>query len=86
MTAEIHKRVITFLTQDPFYKEILPATLTDDYNLLDSGILDSIGILNLIVFLEASFNISIGIDELSESNFLNVNRIVKFIEFKTSAK
>jgi acyl carrier protein len=83
---EIRSRLISFLREDPFYKETLPLSFDDDYNLVDSGVLDSIGILNLIVFLESQFNISIGIDELSENNFLNICQIVKYIEFKIQQK
>lgn len=86
MSAEIHDRLVQFLTTDPFYKETMPDHLTDDYNLLDSGILDSIGILNLIVFLESAFHVSIGIDELSENNFLNIHRIVQFVESKINSR
>ncbi len=81
-SKQIRDSLISFLKDDPFYRETLPSVFSDDFNSVNAGVLDSIGILNLIVFLEAHFNISISIDELSEENFLNVEKIVKYIELK----
>lgn len=68
-----------FLENDPFYSELIKSELTPSLNLLDSGILDSFGILNLIVFLEKKYGFSIQIEELNEKNFHNIDRIAEFI-------
>ena len=77
------KEVIrSFLEEDPFYQESIDKGFSDDLPLVDTGALDSIGIFNLIVFLESRFQISIAIEDLSEFNFLTLNHIEKFIQEK----
>jgi acyl carrier protein len=58
------------LVQDP---ALLP--LANDTSLLDSGILDSLTLLRLVVFLEERFGISMGDTDLLPENFASVNTI-----------
>jgi len=56
-----------------------PGTLQDDTSFLDAGIVDSTGILELIMFLEASFEIKIQPEEMLPENFDSVNRVTQFL-------
>jgi acyl carrier protein len=47
--------------------------------LLERGIIDSQGILDLVIFLEKQFNISIDTEEIIPDNFENVSAISKLI-------
>lgn len=47
--------------------------------LLEQGIIDSQGILDLVTFLEKRFNISIKPEEIIPDNFENVNAIFKLV-------
>ncbi len=58
--------------------------LTNETSFLDSGIIDSTGILELITFLEDTYNIKIEDDELIPENLDNLNNVAKFIEQKNS--
>ena len=53
--------------------------LADDANLLDSGILDSLSLLRLVVFLEGRFGITMGDADLLPENFASVNTICAYI-------
>ncbi len=53
---------------------------------MEEGIIDSMGIMELIVFLEESYNIKIKDEELIPQNLDSINKIVKFIEVKTNNK
>ena len=86
MTGSIKDQIRKFLLEDPFYLENLPRDFSDEESLLDSGALDSIGIFNLVVFLESNFNIHIQIGELSEIHFASLSRIEKFVEAKILAQ
>ena len=62
---------------------------TDDESELDSndsflenGIIDSTGVLEIILFLEKTFGIKITDDEMVPSNLDSVTNIVNFIEQK----
>jgi acyl carrier protein len=52
--------------------------------LLESGILDSQGVLDLVSFLEKEFSISVADDELVSENFQTIDHIVAFIESRTT--
>jgi len=56
----------------------------DDDPLLDAGIIDSMGVLELITHLEESYGIKIGNDELVPENLDTISRIRAFLEKKTS--
>ena len=49
--------------------------LADDAPLVDSGILDSLSLLRLVVFLEERFGITMGDADLLAENFASVNTI-----------
>ena len=47
-------------------------------DLLDSGILDSLGVLELVTFLEEELGVLIVDDELVPENFSTVERLARF--------
>lgn len=53
-----------------------------DESLLDSGILDSASILELVSFLEGRFDFAISDEELLPENFETINAIVALVEAK----
>ena len=55
-------------------------------SLIGSGIVDSTGTLELIVFLEREFKIALDDRELVINNFESVDRIASFVEGKLAAK
>ena len=55
-------------------------SLEPDEDLLGSGIIDSMGILKLILFLEETFGIHVADEDIVPENFQNLNGIVKFVE------
>jgi acyl carrier protein len=69
-----------------FILENFPAAkkrgLSDDLPLLESGIVDSLGVLDVVGFLEQTFQIKIDDDELTPDNFANIRSLVAFVESK----
>ena len=57
-------------------------SLSDSDQLLESGIVDSLGILDLVAFLESDFKVQITDDELLPENFQTVEAIAEFVERK----
>jgi acyl carrier protein len=53
--------------------------------LLQSGIVDSLGILELVAFVENEFAITISDDELMPENFQNISMMTSFIASKAIA-
>lgn len=56
--------------------------LQDDTSFLDNNIIDSTGILELIMFLEEDFDISIKDDEVIPENLDNLRNIDLFLQRK----
>jgi methoxymalonate biosynthesis acyl carrier protein len=60
--------------------------LNDDDNLFESGIVNSLFAVQLMTFLEKSFNIEVTMDDLSMENFESVNATSSFVERKQKHK
>jgi acyl carrier protein len=60
--------------------------LDDDTSFLENGIIDSTGILELVLFLDEEFSIEIADEELIPENLDSINRIVSFLNWKTVDK
>ncbi len=84
MANNIKAKIREFLEEDPLYQESIKKGFPENLQLLDSGALDSLGILNLIIYLETQFQVSISIEELSDSNFSTLGHIENFIQNKMS--
>lgn len=63
---------------EQFYKQ--PLTETD--NLFVNGALDSMGIVNLMAYLEEHLGIMIDPDDINEENFSTIKNIVALVERK----
>ena len=56
--------------------------LQDDDNLFESGIVNSLFAIQLMTFLEKSFNIEVTMDDLSMDNFQSITATSLFVEKK----
>ena len=54
----------------------------DDASFIDNGIIDSTGILELVMHLESTYKIKIQPNELVPENLDGVNRVAHFLEKK----
>ncbi|MEO1154301.1 MAG: acyl carrier protein [Pseudomonadota bacterium] len=54
----------------------------DDENLLLSGLIDSLGVFELIAFLEKSFGLTIPLDEVVLENFTSIDTIDAYVATK----
>ena len=57
-------------------------TLSDDESFLENGIVDSTGVLELVLFIEETFGINVEDHEVIPANFDSVDRIVAYIAAK----
>ena len=54
----------------------------DDDSFLDSGFIDSTGVLELVNFLEETFGITIEDEELLPDNLDSLNKLIAFVKKK----
>jgi acyl carrier protein len=58
--------------------------IDEKVRLLESGIVDSLGMLDLVSFLEKSFSIQIADEELTPENFATIASLTDFVKRKNS--
>jgi acyl carrier protein len=61
-------------------------SLGPDEDLLDQGILDSLGVMKLVIFLEKTFGIEVADEDIVPENFQTLNTIARFVEHKRQKK
>jgi acyl carrier protein len=59
-------------------------TVGNEDSLLNKGLIDSLGVLEVVTFLEKEFGISITDEELSPENFGSVLGLSNFVQQKTN--
>jgi len=59
--------------------------LQDDSSFLESGIIDSTGVLELVSFVEETFEIEVRDEELIPENFDSVDKLARYITQKQAA-
>lgn len=59
--------------------------LTTDYPLLEAGVLDSLGIMALVEYLEAEFDIVIDEDDVVAEHFLTIAAVAALVSTKRAA-
>jgi acyl carrier protein len=82
-TTDIDQEVRTFLTESFLFGR--GEALTDDVPLL-GNVIDSTGVIELIVFLQERFTITVGDEEVTTDNLGSVKNVVAFVERKLHVK
>jgi acyl carrier protein len=59
--------------------------MADDASLLDQGVVDSTGVLELVAFLESNYGIKVADDELVPDNLDSIQSLERFVQRKTQA-
>jgi len=76
--AEITRQILQFV-----HEELLnssgPVTLQSETDLLASGVIDSLGVMRLVAFLENTFAVPIAHEDVTMENFLNASAIAALI-------
>lgn len=77
----IQQRIRAFVT-DQFLFGQEDDNLSDDDSLIENGVIDSTGVLQLIGFLEEEFKVQVGDDEVIPQNLDSINRLAEFVQTK----
>jgi acyl carrier protein len=73
----VKEQIRSFIVENFLFSE---RGLEDDEPLFDSGIIDSLGLIKLIAFIEKKFNISIDMSEIMIENFNTLNGIMETLK------
>ncbi len=78
--SPIRASVIEWLDDTYHFGEAEALIVDDDRSLLDHGVLDSLGYVNLTLFLEKRYTLKIDRRSLTRDNFDTINKIVNYIQ------
>ena len=73
-----------FVTEHYLYRHP-DVVLTDDLNLLEAGIIDSLGVIELVGEVEALFGVPVQDIDVTEENFGSVEGVARFVERQKAA-
>jgi acyl carrier protein len=80
---DVKSRIRQFVTENFYLPD--PAALDDNASLIDLGVVDSTGVLEVISFLESTFELTVREDETVPENLDSIARITAYVERKRLA-
>ena len=84
MNQEIEKPIRDFIASRLLYSKD-GFTYPDDASLLREGIIDSLGVVELVEFLQGHFGLKIEQQEVRPDNFDSVAKMAAYVRRKTGA-
>lgn len=60
--------------------------MDDEESFLEAGVVDSLGVLELVTFVEESFGITVPDDDVIPANFDSVDKLSAYIDRKKTGK
>ncbi|MGB9700951.1 MAG: acyl carrier protein [Thermodesulfobacteriota bacterium] len=79
----LKEEVLRFIRENFIFDEA--EKLHENDSLLEKGIIDSTGVLELVAFIEEKYKITVEDEELIPENLDSINRIAEFISRKLKA-
>ena len=76
----LQQQIRDFVTTNFYVPD--PKALDDATSLLDHGIIDSTGVLEVIMFIESTFGVSVEDSEMLPENLDSIERIAAFVAKK----
>lgn len=77
---EIKQRIRQFLSDNILFGD--SSHVNDDTSFLGEGIVDSTGVVELVLFVEETFGIQVDDDEIVPDNFDTIDNLAAYIEQK----
>lgn len=78
---EIEAQIRTYIARNLLFSDNGFA-YNDDDSFLQEGIIDSIGVLELVLFVEETFGVTVPDYEITPDNFDSVNKLANFVRNK----
>ena len=84
MSSEVNSKVCQFIKENFMYRDDR-VELVDTLSLLEAGLIDSTGILELVAFIETEFRIRMADTDIVPDNLDSIETIVRYVESKREA-
>ena len=82
---QVKSEIRHFITENFLYGQD-DNTLGDDVSFMESGIIDSTGVLELVAFVQNKYKIRVSDEELIPANFDSLKLLASFIEKKSASE
>lgn len=76
----IESKIREFIVKNLYYTE--GTSLTDDASFLAEGVIDSMGAMELVAFVESEFKIKVEMSEVVVKNFDSISKLANFVRRK----
>jgi len=80
MEKNIQKTFRNFIIENFLFEE--DHNLKEDTSFLENGIIDSTGVLELVMFIEETYGISVEDDEIVPENLDSISKIAEYVQRK----
>jgi acyl carrier protein len=84
MPADVTTKIRDFIRDNFLFRDDR-AELADAESLLDTGLIDSTGVLELVAFIETEFSIQMADSDIVPENLDSVETIVRYVDGKLGA-
>jgi acyl carrier protein len=82
-SQQLKAQIRTFVLANFYVAD--PAQVPDNRSLLEEGIIDSTGVLEIISFVESTFGIAVEDEEMIPANLDSIDGIARFVQRKQAA-
>ncbi len=81
---QIEDKIREFIVKNLYYAADNP--IRDDDSFLETGVVDSMGVMELVAFVQAEFGIEVTQQEIVVENFDSIHKLADFVRSKLPAK
>ena len=82
---EIQKALHNYIINERFAGRA-PEKFDDDYDLIDSGTIDSLFVMGLITYLEQQYQFEFGLNDIVPEHFRSINTLSAFVNRQLAGK
>lgn len=82
MNRDLERAVREFIIQNFTFED--DGSLTPEASLLDNGVIDSTGVLELITFVEETYGIKVEDNEIVPENLDSIRNVASFVDRRLS--
>jgi acyl carrier protein len=79
---DVREAILDRVAEQLAAKGLTPSDVPADFDLLLEGVIDSFGVVELIVMLEERFGVEFDLDELPTDDLTNVDALAEYVERK----
>lgn len=82
---ELEKHIRQYVAENLLYVDE-DFKYDNDTSFINEGLIDSMGVMELVAYVQSEFDITVEQQEMTPDNFDSVNKLVTFIRGKQAAK